>query len=55
MLSEKCMPDDSYLKYFKQFVEKDARQAGGKMEKFVKGEAFSIRLADVFDLLICLA
>lgn len=55
MLSEKCMPDDSYLKYFKQFVEKDARQAGGKMEKFVRGEAFSIRLADVFDLLICLA
>ena len=55
MLSEKCMPDDSYLKYFKQFVEKDARQAGGKMEKFVRGEAFSIRLEDVFDLLTCFA
>ena len=53
--SQYCSPDNNYIKYFKQFVEKDARQAGGKMEKFVKGEAFSIRLADVFDLLICLA
>ena len=30
-------------------------EAGSKMEKFVRGEAFSIRLADVFDLLICFA
>lgn len=53
--SQYCSPDNNYIKYFKQFVEKDARQAGSKMEKFVRGEAFSIRLADVFDLLTCFA
>lgn len=49
--SQYCSPDDSYIKYFKQFSEKDARKAGRTITKFVKGEAIPLNVTDIVDII----